>query len=490
VRNTLLVAGREYGENARTKGFWIGLAIFPLILFAAIRVPRLLEGRAKSTRYFAVVDLDARPDAGGAGAAAAPEATGWGAVVSRSVADFERRRREAAVYAGFEKVRSGDASDALPELPKPKLVEVAAPADLDRSSYEGLIASLKPYLTGSQTVEHDGQARELFACVVVRPGFGERKAGLMLQGLDTRHVEYWSTNVADDELADIIERGLTERLREREFSAEGVAPERLQEIGRLDVELALRDPSRAAGQEAIGDVEKIRQWAPLAFVYILMVSIMTVAQMLLNNMVEEKSNRLVEVLLSSVTPTELMAGKLVGIAGIGLTTLGAWIGLGYAIIQGSKGDHAELVDALIDVVFTAKMLGFFALYFVGGYLLFASLFLAIGAMCNTLKEAQNYMGPVMIVLMVPLFVMSFVAKDPHGPVATALSWVPFFTPFVMMNRMAANPPLGEIVGTTLLMLGSAALVLWLAGRIFRTGILRTGQPPKLFELARWVRQAS
>jgi ABC-2 type transport system permease protein len=92
-----------------------------------------------------------------------------------------------------------------------------------------------------------------------------------------------------------------------------------------------------------------------------------------------------------------------------------------------------------------------------------------------------------MILVVPLVTMSFIAQDPNGTVARIMSWIPLFTPFAMMNRAAAQPPLIDIVGTTLLLLASVALVLWLSGKIFRQGVLRTGQPPRVLELLRMMR---
>jgi len=193
------------------------------------------------------------------------------------------------------------------------------------------------------------------------------------------------------------------------------------------------------------------------------------------------------VLLSSVTPWELMAGKLVGIAAIGLTMLTTWIGSLVLVLAWKAGPEAEWAVQLFAVVKTSGLLPAFGLYFLLGYLMYAGLFLSIGSICNTLKEAQNFMGPVMLIMMVPLLTMMFIPKDPNGTLATILSWIPVYTPFVMMNRAAADPPLFDIVGTLILMVISTVVVLWLSGKIFRIGILRTGQPPKILELIRWVR---
>ena len=129
----------------------------------------------------------------------------------------------------------------------------------------------------------------------------------------------------------------------------------------------------------------------------------------------------------------------------------------------------------------------FLLCFLLGYLIYAGLFLSIGALCNDIKEAQSFQGPLMLIMMVPFFTMAFINRDPHGTLATILTWIPLYTPFTLMNRAAANPPMLEIVGATLLMIATALLFLWSAGRIFRIGMLRAGNRPKLAEVVQWIR---
>jgi ABC-2 type transport system permease protein len=107
--------------------------------------------------------------------------------------------------------------------------------------------------------------------------------------------------------------------------------------------------------------------------------------------------------------------------------------------------------------------------------------------CNTLKEAQSYMGVLTMVMMVPLLMMTFIPKDPNGVVARVLSWIPIYTPFTMMNRAASDPPLLDLIGTMILLLFTTAMALWMAGKIFRIGILRTGQPPRIVEMLRWIK---
>jgi ABC-2 type transport system permease protein len=121
-----------------------------------------------------------------------------------------------------------------------------------------------------------------------------------------------------------------------------------------------------------------------------------------------------------------------------------------------------------------------------GFLMYAGFILAIGSVCNTLKEAQSYKGLLTMIMMVPLLTMTFIPKDPNGSLARVLSWIPLYTPFTMMNRASADPPAVDFVGTFILMIVCAFGAMWIAGKIFRIGVLRTGQPPRIVEMAKWV----
>ncbi len=208
--------------------------------------------------------------------------------------------------------------------------------------------------------------------------------------------------------------------------------------------------------------------------------------MLLNNTIEEKSNRIIEVLLSSVTPGELMMGKLFGIAAIGLTMVGAWMMALFGILSWKSGGASELAGQILTVLRGSNLVPLFSIYFLLGYLMYSAFILSVGSVCNTIKEAQSYMGVLTMIMMVPLLTMTFIPKDPNGSLARILSWIPLYTPFTMMNRATADPPLVDLIGTLVLLILTTILALWMSGKIFRLGILRTGQPPKLLEMLRWV----
>jgi ABC-2 type transport system permease protein len=200
--------------------------------------------------------------------------------------------------------------------------------------------------------------------------------------------------------------------------------------------------------------------------------IMTGAGILLNSVIEEKSNRILEVLLSSASTAEIMGGKILGVAGVTGTVLGVWITVGGTALTLRAPDMAA---GVLHVLLEHGLIVYFALFLVMGYLMYASIFAAIGAFCETSRDAQTLLGPVMLILMVPILFMSQAIVHPDAPILTLLSWIPPFTPFLMVARVASGPPLWQIIGTLLMMAATSAVVVWIAGRAFRAGALSFGK---------------
>ncbi|MFM8359422.1 MAG: ABC transporter permease [Verrucomicrobiota bacterium] len=496
------IAVREFTENVKTKGFWIGLLILPALILLGATVPTLVARQATPTRHFVLVDP--------AGTFAAPVAREFETERREQVQGafrdwFQRWRRPDAplpvpthrpfdLSAALAEARSRlrpDAPEFIP--PRPRFVLAPLPAGISPTDdLPRLEQELRPWLRGERPLPGTPGAppAPLFAAVLIPAGFA---AG------STQAVRYWCENQADTDLRERIERVLGRELRHREYARLGLDPADVARIEGLAAPVEALNPRKSGGDERVGLSDALRQWAPSFFVYLLWIAIFAISQMLLNSVIEEKSNKIIEVLLSSVTPGELMLGKLMGVAAVGLVMVSVWLASMVAAMlwaapaagvdpQGLPGAGRLPLDAL-HILRTTWLLPGFAGYFLLGYTLYAALFLTVGSLCHTLKDAQNFMGPLMMVLMVPLFLLPFIPRDPNGPLAATLSWVPLYTPFLMMNRLAANPPWRDVVGTAVLLVGFNALVLWGCGRIFRLAILRTGQPPRLVELWRWLRRS-
>lgn len=528
-----LVARREFLENVRTKGFWIGIFLFPAMLLLFGFVPALLENRATPSRHYVVVDASGQFE----GAIEARMARHQQKRVLRAVQEYAMKHtrgaadgkrpgpvdleRTPAPGGGMQQVlddyletnpevldrlAAAGGLEVMLERLKPFLRSDAPPFKPPRALYRrvplpaevvvtpdlaGLAEGLKPYLRGDREHEVAGERVRLFAAVLIPAGITNpaARAGNLpgVASAGGSRVEYWAANLADLALPEEIEKAVNGELRRRDYMTRGVDPAVVAAVERTTLPLAKRNPKKETGQEAVSMADYIRQWAPSGFVYLLWVAIFSVSQMLLNNTIEEKSNRIIEVLLSSVTPGELMFGKLLGIASVGLAMVGSWLTMLVGILWMRAGPEAEFARQLLLVIRSSPLLPAFLVYFLLGYLMYAGLILSLGSVCNTLKEAQNYMGVVMLILMVPMLTMFYIPKDPNGTLATILSWIPLYTPFAMMNRITADPPWVDVIGTMVVLSLSTVAVIWMAGRIFRVGILRTGQPPRLLELLRWLR---
>ncbi len=541
MRNAFLVASREYAENARTKGFWVNLLMFPILLVASVKVPELLQDKAKPVRHFVLVDqsgefegavlkgLDrahgrklagamlkhAQTWADPAKAGAAPDVD-WTQLPADQLGNFDPtqdpiQQFESMVGQGevgealsnpqalraFESVlRAGMKPDA-PEFSAPRrdYERMPLPDGVDpKASVAEIAKALKPYLSGDTL---PGSDRGLFALVVIPTDAAKRlkrpsdmAAATQNQQHGADGVQFWSSNLTDQDFREEVQSALDGEVRAREFQRRGVDESTVKEVQKTRIQFATFDPTKAEGDERVSIADTLRKWAPVGFVYLLFIAIFNTVVMLLNNTVEEKSNRIIEVLVSSATPGEIMMGKLMGIAGVGLTMLGAWVLSLLGVLMWFAGPGVEWAGPLLDVIRSSGLLPLFAFYFIGGYLIFAGIFLAVGSLCSTVKEAQNFVGSAVVLLMVPLFTMVFVAQEPNGTLATVMSWIPIYTPFVMMNRAAADPPAFELWGTGILMAVTAISMLWLSGKIFRIGILRTGQPPRIMELLRSLRTPS
>ncbi|MGA2864063.1 MAG: ABC transporter permease [Verrucomicrobiota bacterium] len=510
MRAALLVAGREYAENAKTRGFWIGLFLFPIIIFLSIQVPILLEQKATPVRYFVLVDQSGSL----APTVEAALEQSYQRQMVAGLKEYARKNLAApAVVAALDEVKEGDAQSLeafvarggkeffLAQL-RPRLRPGAPAFQAPRRLFqqvklppginaEGDLASiaeeLKPYLRQDKSVAANGSPVALAAAILIARDFENQIVRPQSQSPATNHqFQYWSANASDPRLREEVERAVNTEIRRREYLARGLDAAVIGQIEHTYLACTSLNPKKEKGREAIGTADVIRQWAPSGFVYLLWVAIFSVMQMLLNNTIEEKSNRIIEVLLSSVTPGELMMGKLMGIAAIGLTMVGAWMAALFGILGWKSGGASELAGQVFVVLRTSNLVPLFGIYFLLGYLMYAAFILSLGSVCNTLKEAQSYMAVMTLLLMVPLLTMAFIPKDPNGLLARVLSWVPLYTPFVMMNRATADPPLIDLAGTLVLLLATTLAALYMAGRIFRIGVLRTGQPPKIVEMLKWA----
>jgi len=200
----------------------------------------------------------------------------------------------------------------------------------------------------------------------------------------------------------------------------------------------------------------------------------------------DKTSRVVEILVSTASPTELMFAKIIGIGSVGLTQMCIWIGaLLLAGLAAPISKIAVAMSALSEVSLPA-----FLLFYVTGFVLYATLYAGVGALCSSEEDAQQLQLPVALLLMVPIFLIGPAINSPDSPLIVVLSYVPYFSPVLMLLRLGAgNAGWLQVSVALFLMVGTIALSVWLVGRLFRVGILMMGKRPGAREIWRWLRQA-
>jgi ABC-type Na+ efflux pump permease subunit len=451
-----LIAVREFQAAVMNKGFVIGLLIMPLMVaMIAVVFPRVMSNRAQGVRgEVAIVDPTGQVSAA-LHDALSPEA-------------IKRRRVESATRAlenAPPVVRDAATSNAAMERAigvPPELTILDRPADTD-------VQREKSWLTSPRAPGALGH----LALIVVQPDAVVAAAGKTEYGGYELYVP--------ENLDDRIEGELYDAIRDSLVSARI----RAHNLDRSQVEAVMRvrrptSVTVTTGTERQTNVAFNRA-LPWVFAGLLVFGVMIGGQTLLTQTVEEKSNRVVEVLLSAVSPMELMAGKILGQMGVSLLVLALYIAMGLFMLLSFA--MFGLLDPLLLV--------YLVLFFLISYLLFAAVFAAVGAAVNEMREAQSLMTPVMLALMAPWLFASVIGREPNSTFSVAMSFIPPVNTFAMMIRLATNtpPPTWQVLLTLVVGVAAAVATTWFAAKVFKIGLLMHGKAPDLGTLVRWAKQA-
>lgn len=267
----------------------------------------------------------------------------------------------------------------------------------------------------------------------------------------------------------------------------------------------------------------VTTFAALIFAMLIYFFVIMYGTQVMRGVIEEKTSRIVEVIVSSVKPFQLMMGKIIGIAMVALTQFAIWVVLTMMIyfgisafvfngqqvptrmdnqieaVQSINADQAQATEFqknfadLAGKINALNMVGTlfaFLFYFIGGYLLYASLFAALGAALDTEADSQQFVMPVMMPLILSIYIAMAAFRNPAGDLAFWFSMVPFTSPIVMMARMPFEPPLWELIVSMVILTATFIFTTWFAGRIYRTGILMYGKKVSYGELWKWFKYSS
>ncbi|MDR1371756.1 MAG: ABC transporter permease [Dysgonamonadaceae bacterium] len=254
--------------------------------------------------------------------------------------------------------------------------------------------------------------------------------------------------------------------------------------------VASKEKSSEKGKHVSASAETASA-AGVIFTFLIYMFIMVYGAMVMQGVMEEKTNRIVEIIVSSVKPFDLMMGKLIGIGLVGLTQFGIWATCIIAITScsvflGSSPVLSQIFNDLATVNL-AEMSLLFVLFFIGGYMIYASLFAAIGAIVNSPEDSQQYMMPVTFLIIFAFFAGSYSTQNPDGPLAFWTSLIPFTSPIVMMIRLPFDVPWWQLLLSVTLLFATVVLTVALVAKIYRTGILMYGKKPTWGELIKWLK---
>jgi ABC-2 type transport system permease protein len=467
MKKIFYVAGREFTATVMTKGFLFGVLVTPALIAAMIylmprlitRAPPKIEGRV------AVVDPTGRV-ADGLARYLAPEQ--FAERRARERRNIEQKtpeavRRRVGASPGGDAMVQQSLDAAMGQVPHVTVVLLPAAADVEAAKEP--LKSVLPKGGADASTE--------LALVVVHPDAVERAAG---QGKFGSYDIYVRAKL-DDRLVDDVKNGLREAIIAARLQASGIDAARLK--GLTDVERPNSRTVSTEGEQATNEV--LNALMPAAFMILLLVSVLTSGQYLLTSTVEEKSNRVVEVLLSAVSPMELMTGKIFGQMAVGLLVLLLYAGLGLL---------ALISFATIGLLDPA-LLVYLLIFFVLAFFTTAAMMAAIGSAVNEMREAQTLMAPVMMFLMIPWLLWLPISRDPNSTLAVVLSFIPPLGNFVMLLRMTSVAPPPAWEAWLAIAVGAAGVygALWFAAKVFRVGLLMFGKPPSFGTLIKWARMS-
>lgn len=430
MSRALRIAVRDYLATVVTKGFLIGLILAPVMMAGGLIGVAVMQRQGQAThRRLAVIDHS-------------------GVVAEAVVEAAAARQRNAA---------SGGRRAATLEI------EVVAPEPAD-------LARQQLRLSGDV---RDGRLHAFVevGASVLHPAAGD----------DASRVRYYAKNSALDEVRNWLGGVINDALRRARLREVGVDP---AAITNLFSWVPIEGMSLVNRDERTGELaaprrqnEAVAVAVPMVVTMFAMLLLMMGAVPLLQGVMEEKSQRIAEVMLGAATPWDLMLGKLLGGVAVSLTAMTVYL----AGTLASLGAFAAFAAAPLSLI------PWFVAFVVGGIFMFGAVAVGLGSACNDAKDAQQLQLPLMLPVMVPMFLMLPVIQEPQGALATGLSLFPPFTPLLMLLRLSAPggvPAWQPWVGLLGVIL-TAAAALWLGSRVFRVGLLLQGKRPRLLDIVRW-----
>ncbi len=452
MRKIWVIACREYRAAVRSKAFIITMVLMPVLMGASIGI-QLIFKKLEDTKEKKYVVID--------------RTGGQLALVLQAASD----QRNQIIAGNPEAAKSVGPKFAI---------EVVPPSDEN------------PDAIGRQRFELSQRIEKEEIDGVLEIGPEVFQSAFMLgtdpESIDDRQaVRFQAKNIAQSGFRRWAELVINEAVQANRMApllkkgVEGVVEVKLIQAQRVALKgkaLTKLDPQTGKYEDGSSGAQIANFFLPAVLIGLMFMVIMVGATPAMQGIVEEKSQRIAEVLLGSVSPFQLMAGKLAGVIGVSLTMAIVYFTGGYII-----ADRYGVAGML-----SPGLMAWFAVNLVLALLIFGSLFIAVGAAAGDIKDTQTLLMPIMIIACLPFFALGPIMQDPNGKIAVVCSFFPFATPMLLVARQSVPPgvPLWQMISGIALVLATTIFCVWAAGRIFRVGILMQGKGAKISDLVRWV----
>jgi len=432
MQKILKIAQREYIETVKTKAFIFGILMLPimigLIIFFTSRMSRDKTGPQPPVKV-AVNDLSSE---------LVDEIS---ELVDEIKASFEKHNeKNPKRQIKFHQLEIRQDSDTLEEQARNKLLQ----------------GQLDVYVELDMDV-------------------------LDVDGSGKMHLYTYKQKASNIDILSTIEYICYKEVVNQRYKMQKLSKELLEKLRNVPIERV--EISSAEGQDRVQSKTDtvLKMMVPFFFMYLMFLGIISSGQQMVSSVIEEKSSRVIEVLLSAVSPFELMAGKILGLAGTGLTLVSLWAGAAFLTARSQN----------LNIDLTSEIVVYFAIYYILGFLLVSSILAAAGSICNTIKETQSLMMPMTMIFIIPLLSWFKVVQDPNGTLARVFSFIPPLTPLVMVLRLSSGSEIWivEILTTIVLLVITVLIGIWAAAKIFRTGILMYGKRLNVREVCRCLLQS-
>jgi ABC-2 type transport system permease protein len=440
---------REYLEVVRKKSFIIMTLIFPFLMGGMMFVPALLAVRGIEGKRVVVVDGTGR--------------------LSEAFAEKQGAQPfEGSPFPDLgEGKTKGKSTSQVARTLELKTEYVAASGDPR--------ATAQPYLDRLKAERGSGERRLDGVLVVPPDAFANPDAKM------TYYSRAASDFITQERLGGIVNRAIS---RGR-LAGRGIEPAEADRLLKR-VELEGVRVSKSGEEKKGGEMSFL---IGFLFVALLIFPNLIYGQEVMRGIVQEKSERIVEILISSMPSLQLLGGKVLGLAAVGLTQIAAWMVMG-GLMAAYTGGAAMMAGINVFQYFNLGVIPWFFVFFVLAYLTNVCIYAVAGSVSNSEKEAQQFMGPIMMIVFIPWILAFPILQNPESSLATVLSLIPVFTPVTMFMRvLVAEPPIWQLTLSIVLSVATVYVFSWITAKIFRVGILSYGKRPSPAELWRWLKVA-